>query len=125
MAFTILLAATAQSFEREVTAARQGGQVSTKEILIAVTISVAVGVILFVATYLHFRKKRRNEERHRDKLPPPRPARPVEIDPETGEPARRRVRKRRRRRDHRMRNPTLDQTGGLPPPRPDDELPKF
>jgi len=30
---------------------------------------------------------------------------------------------RQRRRDHRQRNPTLDQTGGLPPPRDPQESP--
>ncbi len=30
---------------------------------------------------------------------------------------------RRRRREHRPRNPTLAQTGGLPPPRPDNQAP--
>lgn len=32
-------------------------------------------------------------------------------------------RRRRRRREHRGRNPTLSETGGLPPPRPDGALP--
>jgi hypothetical protein len=32
-------------------------------------------------------------------------------------------RRRRRRRAHRSRNPTLAETGGLPPPRPEGETP--
>lgn len=32
-------------------------------------------------------------------------------------------RHRRHRRDHRPRNPTLAETGGLPPPRPQDQAP--
>jgi hypothetical protein len=36
---------------------------------------------------------------------------------------RRRKKKRSRRRDHRQRNPTLSQTGGLPPPRDPEEEP--
>jgi uncharacterized membrane protein len=36
-----------------------------------------------------------------------------------GESGRRKARYRRRRRDHRQRNPTLAETGGLPPQRPD------
>ena len=36
---------------------------------------------------------------------------------------RHRKKKRVRRRDHRQRNPTLDQTGGLPPPRDPQETP--
>ena len=33
-------------------------------------------------------------------------------------------RRRRHRRAHRSLNPTLAETGGLPPPRPDDETPR-
>ena len=36
---------------------------------------------------------------------------------------RHRKKRRTRRRDHRHRNPTLDQTGGLPPPRNPEESP--
>jgi len=36
---------------------------------------------------------------------------------------RRRKKVRNRRRDHRQRNPTLSQTGGLPPPREAEETP--
>lgn len=36
---------------------------------------------------------------------------------------RHRKKKRSRRRDHRQRNPTLSQTGGLPPPRDPEEFP--
>jgi hypothetical protein len=36
---------------------------------------------------------------------------------------RHRKKRRTRRRDHRQRNPTLSQTGGLPPPRDPEESP--
>ncbi len=36
---------------------------------------------------------------------------------------RHRKKKRSRRREHRQRNPTLSQTGGLPPPRDPEETP--
>ena len=36
---------------------------------------------------------------------------------------RHRKKRRNRRRDHRQRNPTLSQTGGLPPPRDPEESP--
>jgi hypothetical protein len=36
---------------------------------------------------------------------------------------RHRKKRRARRRDHRSRNPTLSQTGGLPPPRDPEETP--
>lgn len=38
---------------------------------------------------------------------------------------RRRKKKRHRRRDHRQRNPTLAQTGGLPPPRGPEQSPSI
>lgn len=38
---------------------------------------------------------------------------------------RHRKKKRQRRRDHRQRNPTLAQTGGLPPPRDPEETPSL
>ncbi|MHB8523722.1 MAG: hypothetical protein ACYDH9_23610 [Limisphaerales bacterium] len=41
-------------------------------------------------------------------------------DPDDSGPHRHRHRRRRRRRDHRPRNPTLAETGGLPPERPDE-----
>lgn len=36
-----------------------------------------------------------------------------------------RKKKRHRRRDHRQRNPTLAQTGGLPPPRDPEQTPSI
>lgn len=120
----LLLAAKAQTFERDVAAAQKGGNASTHEILLALTVALGVGVALFLATFLYFRRKKRRELSRRQSSSPPKPSTTVEIDPETGEERRRR-RKRRRRRSHRQRNPTLDKTGGLPPPRPDHELPSF
>jgi len=120
----LLLAVTEETFQREATAVMKRGPQFTTEVWAAIGAAVAVGAVLFLWTYLRHRKKVRNESRQRGTLSESKPARPVEIDPETGEPVRRR-RKRRRRREHRPRNPTLDKTGGLPPPRPEDDLPKF
>ena len=122
----VLLAAAADSFKREVEEAKQAGQFSTHEVLLSISIGVGIGVILFVATYLYFRKKHRDEERRRNRGSSTRevaskPQNVIALD----EPDHQRRRKRRRRRPHRERNPTLDKTGGLPPPRPEDEPPKF
>ena len=43
--------------------------------------------------------------------------------PVVADDGRRKKKKRLRRRDHRQRNPTLSQTGGLPPPRDPEEAP--
>jgi hypothetical protein len=121
----VVFLAAAERFEREVAAVRKGVQFGAHEIPIALFVGVAIGVVLFGWAYLRFRKKRRKEESERNKVSPSKAIKRAEIDSESGEPERRRRRKRRRRRDHRPRNPTLDKTGGLPAPRPDDDLPKF
>jgi LPXTG-motif cell wall-anchored protein len=82
----------------------------TKLLLLAVA---GVAALLFLAVWL--RKKRRHEFRrsawsdreHRQKFS------------SAANVSTTRSRGRRRRRDHRPRNPTLDQTGGLPPRRED------
>ena len=45
------------------------------------------------------------------------PAEEESEEPETSSSGRRRKKRRSRRREHRSRNPTLAETGGLPPPR--------
>ena len=115
----ILFAAADAAFTEQVKDATQGGRFNTRDVLTAVSLGLAVGVLLFVWAYFRYRKKEGKKNRHA----PPKPA-PVEPVPESGESERRRRRKRRRRRDHRPRNPSLQQTGGLPPPRSDDQPPK-
>ena len=126
-----MLLAAAETFHKEVEKARAGGQIETNGVLIAVSIGVALGAMLFAAVYIHHRRKQLKEgQRNRISKTTPKPSQPVESeggeqDEAGSDSERRRVRKRRRKRDHRPRNPTLNQTGGLPPLRPDDELPKF
>jgi hypothetical protein len=120
----LLAAATARDFETDVQAAQRAGQANPREILFAISIGVGLGVILFLWVYLRFRKKRLIEERNRSRSLVSKPVETVEVDPETGQLVRRK-RKRRRKREHRPRNPTLDKTGGLPPHRPEDDLPKY
>jgi hypothetical protein len=98
-----------------------GGSFSTRDVLIALTVGLGVGLVLFVLAYLRFRK-RPDDNDDADEVET-EVAQAETKTPEPGE--RRRRRKRRRRRAHRPRNPSLHQTGGLPPPRPDDQLPKF
>jgi len=115
----IILAAT--TFREQVNAATHGTRVSSRDVLTALTVGLVVGFLIVIWVYFRFRKKRQHEDRERmgRKIVAPAPS----TDSESGE--RRRIRKRRRRRDHRPRNPSLHQTGGLPPQRSDDDLPKF
>ncbi|MFM2082150.1 MAG: hypothetical protein RL380_841 [Verrucomicrobiota bacterium] len=90
-------------------AARVRGQDSTQlKLLLGALLAVAALIFLFV----WLRKKRRHQFRrsawadheHRQKF-------------SAAKVSAARSRGRRRRREHRPRNPTLDQTGGLPPKR--------
>ena len=68
-----------------------------------------------------------NRKRHRGLSRSPHP--PSLSQSETGknvastQASHRRRKRRRRRREHRPRNPTLAETGGLPPVRPEDQPP--
>jgi hypothetical protein len=66
--------------------------------------------VLFIA-YLVFIRGSKSE------IQAPRRSHNDESTPSDESNGHRRKRKRVRRRDHRQRNPTLSQTGGLPPPR--------
>ena len=120
--FVIQLAAADSAFTQNVKNATDSPRFDGQDTLVAISIGVGIGVLLFVWAYLRFRKKPEVVTRSDS----PREA-PVTSDDETDAKSdRRRTRKkRRRRRDHRPRNPSLQQTGGLPPPRPDDDLPKY
>ena len=63
--------------------------------------------------------KKHPDEAHRPNLQPSTPSVTVTDDGRE----RHRKKKRVRRRDHRQRKPTLDQVGGLPPPRDPQESP--
>jgi len=66
--------------------------------------TISVLVVAFVIWAVFFRK-------------PPRTHSPYLTERPTRAVAGRSGRRRRRRREHRPRNPTLAETGGLPPPR--------
>lgn len=112
----------AADFSQNVKEATESARFDGQDILVAISIGVGLGVLLFVWAYLRFRKK--PEVVTRNDSPRETPTAPAAES--SGDSERRRKRKkRRRRRDHRPRNPSLQQTGGLPPPRPDDQLPKY
>lgn len=77
---------------------------------------VLAGVLVWTA---FFRKPHRHSP-HRHRHHPPRPERTGSVagqdhDGSAGASAQQRHKRRRRRREHRPRNPTLAETGGLPP----------
>lgn len=94
-----------------------------KSILIITISGLLLAVIMFFGVYF-YRTRRNNRLRPMNRTASRSGAKPMESAEETGE--RVRVRKKRRERilEHRPRNPTLQETGGLPPIRSDNELPK-
>ena len=102
---------------------------SVKELVILLGAVTAV-TLLLVIWAVYFRKKpHRHHHHHHDhdsSSEEVEPAKYSDSGSAEGESGRRYRRKRRRRRDHRPRNPTLAETGGLPPlrtDRPADPLP--
>jgi type VI protein secretion system component VasK len=92
---------------------------STREVFLVLGAIIAVTSVLLIWA-LYFRKRRRHHSHHHhhhhhssseSSALGTTPA-------ESGQESRRR-RRRRRRREHRPRNPTLAETGGLPPVRSD------
>lgn len=82
----------------------------------------AIGVALVLVVWIaFFRKKGKPEYAY----PASSEERSLSRDQSAQKGERRRRRKRRRVREHRPRNPTLDKTGGLPPPRPEDQPPPY
>lgn len=88
--------------------------------MLIVGVAIAIGVGLFL--WARFIRKRPRERGRRDRAPY---AIPIDTSPNDLGPGDRphHRRRRRRRRDHRTRNPTLAETGGLPPHRPPGQLP--
>ena len=86
--------------------------------LILVSVGSVIAAILFWVIFIRGRKE--HPEIAERKLLEAKPNPNVTVTPDGRE--RHRKKRRERRRDHRHRNPTLDQTGGLPPPRDPREI---
>jgi hypothetical protein len=94
----------------------------TKEglIVLGATCVVALAVMAWAALYVRKRRRHgRHAHGHRGQSVGAEALEAVQSSPGNGEVHHHR-RRRKRRRDHRPRNPTLAETGGLPPVRPDD-----
>jgi len=111
--------AAAPSLENEAREAVHKPVLNTRDTLLIIGVSLILGLVFFFWAYFKFRRKPGIEfgpGQSDHKIP-------FRSDSESSSSGRRR--KRHRRREHRPRNPTLHETGGLPPPRPDGELPKY
>lgn len=103
---------------------------TVKELLMVLgAVSVVTLCIFIWAAYFRKRPRqhshRRDHHHHRSQDKKQSEDLPTSVESEQ-DPERRYRRKRRRRREHRPRNPTLAETGGLPPlrtERPADPLP--
>ena len=96
--------------------ATKGGSLVAGDVLVVLGFILAVAAVLTLGIYLGFKIKRhRRDERERQI----QGLHLSDSDGGDGHSGRRRV--RRRRRDHRPRNPTLAEAGGLPPARSRNE----
>lgn len=89
---------------------------STREVLLVLGAIITISSVLLVWA-IYFRKRRRHHSHHHHHSSTDTSASGT-TTAESGQESRRR-RRRRRRREHRPRNPTLAETGGLPPARSD------
>ena len=121
----------AAAFEEQVKRATQG-HFDTRDLLIGLTIALAVGA--GIVLWIYFRSRMKSDDQDRERLSQMTRGHSGGKKKDEGEKKStttvtkdglHRRRKRRRRRDHRQRNPSLSETGGLPPPRSDDQLPKY
>jgi len=81
--------------------------------------ALALVILTAVVWAAFFRRRRRRHHHHHRSAGAPEPTSVAAVAPARGPNSAPRRRRRRRRRDHRPRNPTLAETGGLPPLRAD------
>jgi hypothetical protein len=118
MNIPVLLAAAATTIRDMPEESRGSRLVASDMTLLLLSVGAVVGAIVFWAVFIRGPKKHPEVANRKPLEAKPNPN--VSLTPD----GRERVRKKRRerRRDHRQRNPTLDQTGGLPPPRDPREI---
>jgi hypothetical protein len=121
----VLHLASMDTFINQARKAR-AGSMGAREMILALALGVLVGTAIFLWVYFRFRKKqaRRDASDFARLTKTSRSSGSSDSGSSEGDGEGRR-RRRRRRRPHRQRNPTLQETGGLPPPRGEDEPPKF
>lgn len=90
----------------------------------AMILAIAGGLALLLFIWAFFLRKRRHPDPHMRVIQDS----PIPGPNNSNNHRRRHGRRRHHRRQHShemKRNPTLQETGGLPPPRPESEAPKF
>lgn len=91
-----------------------------------IVIGIGVFLLILLMVWAKYIRPPRRERAHTHS--PSRAAREEESDGDSGSSAdsdgKHHHRRRRHRRAHRSLNPTLAETGGLPPPRAEDENPR-
>jgi len=94
----------------------KGFSLNLKDSMLIFGLALILALLLFLWAYLS-RRRRRSHGLSRSSMSPDHPDREV-VDSSSGKMRYRK--KRRRHPDHLPRNPSLGETGGLPPPRPED-----
>lgn len=102
----------------------------SRDALLILVVCSGLGVLLLLLAFWWWQSRRRHRRhhhhhhRHRSgtSAAPEIPAEGADAA-ETGDSTAAHHHRRRRRRSHRGRNPTLAETGGLPPPRPEGQAP--
>ena len=82
-----------------------------KDFLVIIATGLALGLLLLLWARYYIKRKKRRHHHDRKEVSPSLSASDPELEEESHHHSRRR---RKRRRDHRPRNPTLAETGGLP-----------
>ena len=94
----------------------------TVQTLTVIGVLFLISLVVFIWAAFFRRQRRRHRHRHYD-YPPPSPETPPKKEAEDRQLVSRLHRKRIRRREHRSRNPTLAEAGGLPPVRDEGTKP--
>ena len=91
---------------------RMSDPATRERLLIFGALGLVTLLILFWAVFLRKRRRRRQEHHHSSK---PAEVAQAPAEEDVASPSGKRRRRRRSGRSHRPRNPTLAETGGLPP----------
>jgi len=95
----------------------------SREILLVIGVGIVLGLVLFLWVYFSHKRKRHHNTSHGLSKAIYRAEKKTPA--EMAAPSRGKVRRRRKRHEDNLpRNPTLGETGGLPPIRPDDPPPE-
>ena len=85
-----------------------------KDLMVIITLGLALGLVLLLGANRYWKRKKHHHHHSPERRTDSTPAADWREDEENEEHIHH-DRRHRRRRDHRPRNPTLAETGGLPP----------